>query len=430
MQSRPRRPLVRSAVLALGLLVAVLSTPALAGATVEPGVATDLSWGISNSDKQQSSIAMRDAGVRWARITVGWRGLEPNKGSYSSVWFADLDAAVQAARDAGAKVILDVLESPQWASGSTEKYAPPRDPQDYADFVRYVVSRYEGQVDAYEIWNEQNHARFWTTGPNAAQYVALLKASYAAVKSVDPSASVVFGGLAWNDYHYVEAAYAAGAKGYFDAMAVHPYSCGPPDEYWWADQNENWLAGEGPKPRADARLSKYNYPAYREVRASMLAAGDDKPIWFTEFGWSSAAVGPCTVDEQTQATHLTRSLQIANQDPYVQMALWYNLREDYWGDPKTDWDSGFGLIRKDFTPKPAYYAFRDYATGVSSGSGTTTTGGTSGTTTTGGMTTGGTTSGEGTTTTDTSSSGSTTTTKKRKKRRARASAKRLSARRG
>jgi Bacterial Ig domain len=53
---------------------------------------------------------------------------------------------------------------------------------------------------------------------------------------------------------------------------------------------------------------------------------------------------------------------MAESDPYVQVALWYNIRQDYW-DP-SGWDGGFGLLRKDFTPKPAYSAFEAYATGT------------------------------------------------------------------
>ena len=32
------------------------------------------------------------------------------------------------------------------------------------------------------------------------------------------------GGLSRNDYGFLKAMYAAGAKGYFDAAAVHPYT--------------------------------------------------------------------------------------------------------------------------------------------------------------------------------------------------------------
>jgi hypothetical protein len=351
------RPLL---LLLAAILIAAFPARAFAAS---PGLVSDLAWGISDAQKTQTASAMANAGAQWTRISLGWHDLEPSKGSYSSYYLGEQDRAIQAAHNAGLKVVLDVVESPQWASGSTNKLAPPRNPQDLADFMTFIANRYRGQVQAYEIWNEENGSRFWPGGPNAAAYVGLLRASYPAIKAADPSATVVFGGLANADYHYVEQAYAAGAKGYFDVMGVHPYSCWAPEGYWWVDSNENWLAGEGPRPRADARISEYVYTGYREVHNSMVAAGDDKPIWFTEFGWSSAGTGgSCVVDQQTQASYLTRAYQIAAQDPYVQVALWYNFREDYWADPSTSWDAGFGLVHRDFTPKPALAAFQAYAT--------------------------------------------------------------------
>jgi hypothetical protein len=338
-------PLVGVA-LALAFLLSI-SLPSHASA-VEPGVVSDLSWGISSADKQKTATAMVDAGVRWTRIGIGWHDMEPSKGSYSSWNLQDDDAAVQAAHNAGVKIVLDVLETPQWASGSTNKYAAPKNPQDLADFMSFLANRYQGKVQAYEIWNEENISRFWPSGPNAAAYTQLLKASYPAIKAADPSAQVVFGGVSTNDYPYIEAAYAAGAKGYFDVMAVHPYTCKSPDSYS--------LNG--------SRISQYSYLGYREVHNSMVAAGDNKPIWFTEMGWSSRSGSPCTaVDEQTQASYLTRAYQLAEQDPYVQVALWYMFREVSWSG-STDVD-GYGLMHNDFTPKPAYSAFRDYATGSS-----------------------------------------------------------------
>ncbi|MDX6605634.1 MAG: polysaccharide biosynthesis protein PslG [Solirubrobacterales bacterium] len=348
----PQKRFALAPLLGVSLMLAALLAivvPSFARAA-EPGVVSDLSWGISSAQKQQTATAMTDAGVRWTRIGLGWHDMEPSKGSYSSWNLQDEDAAVAAARAAGVKVILDVIETPQWASGSTNKYAAPRNPQDLADFMSFIANRYKGQVQAYEIWNEENISRFWPSGPDAAAYTQLLKASYPAIKAADPSAQVVFGGVSTNDYHYIEAAYAAGAKGYFDVMGVHPYTCNSPDS----------------ASTSGGRISQYSYTGYREIHNSMVAAGDDKPIWFTEMGWSSASSGSCIVDEQTQANYLTRAYQIADQDPYVQVALWYNFREDYWSTSSSDYDGGFGMMHKDFTPKPAYYAFRDYATGASS----------------------------------------------------------------
>jgi len=173
--STDRRSLPRPLLIVLAAIFLV-AFPARALAA-SPGLVTDLSWGISDAEKQQTASAMSDAGAQWTRISIGWRNIEQSKGSYSSYYLGDEDRAVQDAHAAGMKIILDVVESPQWASGSTNKLAPPRNPQDLADFMSFIANRYRGQVQAYEIWNEENGTRFWPSGPNAAAYTALLKAT-------------------------------------------------------------------------------------------------------------------------------------------------------------------------------------------------------------------------------------------------------------
>ncbi len=210
--------------------------------------------------------------------------------------------------------------------------------------MRYLTDQYGDYVDAWEIWNEQNIARFWPGGPDPAAYAGLLKAAYPAVKAGDPSSKVLFGGLSQNDYAFVEAAYAAGAKGSFDVMATHPYACASP---------------EAINRRANGRMTKGSFPAYRELRASMLARGDAKPIWFTEFGWSTTSKA-CGVSEATQADYLRRAFKYVEQDPYVEVATWYDFRNNFFDHDADESEAQYGLLRTDFSEKPAYRAFKAY----------------------------------------------------------------------
>ena len=76
-------------------------------------------------------------------------------------------------------------------------------------------------VDAWEIWNEEDGHEFWLGGPQPAAYTAMLKASYAAIKAVQPNDVVVTGGMVGNDMDFLEQLYASGAQGSFDAVGVH-----------------------------------------------------------------------------------------------------------------------------------------------------------------------------------------------------------------
>src|SRR5207247_3568627 len=125
-------------------------------------------------------------------------------GTYNSSLLSYYDHAVDVARGAGQKVLMLVSQSPSWASGSSDKQAPPKDPATYASFVHFLASRWAGKIEAWEVWNEPNISRFWPTGPSPAAYTALLEAAYPAIKSADPGTDVVFGGPSTNDYDFIE----------------------------------------------------------------------------------------------------------------------------------------------------------------------------------------------------------------------------------
>ena len=247
---------------------------------------------------------------------------------------------------------MAVSETPQWASGASNPNTPPVDAADYADFMRDMAARYNGRVVAWEVWNEPNHPRFWNPAPDPAGYARLLTAAYPAVKAGDPAAKVLFGGIAHNDYEYLEDVYAAdpGIGDSFDVMATHPYTAGgqsPAD----VDRDE---AG---------RMTTTSFRAFGEVRDVMRDHGDLQPIWLTEFGWSTNSnvqhpLGGVT--EAQQADYLAQAFELLEATPYVEVAIVYNFRNNYWADDADNWEDQLGLLRTDFSPKPAYAVFKDY----------------------------------------------------------------------
>ncbi|HWH06468.1 MAG TPA: cellulase family glycosylhydrolase, partial [Gaiellaceae bacterium] len=163
----------RAAALTVALAAAMLAAVPPAQAA-EPGVVPDLNWGTSTADQDRTAAAIRDVGARWVRLHVQWKYWEPNgpladvvdNGSRRST-----DRAVQLARGAGAKVIVMVYNAPAWAAARTSSEgSTPRDPAEYAAFVRRLAAHYRGQVEAYEVWNEPDLQRFWAGGPNPTAY--------------------------------------------------------------------------------------------------------------------------------------------------------------------------------------------------------------------------------------------------------------------
>jgi len=349
--------------------VSAVHVPVAGAATsgLQVGVVGDITWGISQADIDRTVASMVTAGTRWVRAGVAWSGGEPDtKGVLNQGYLAQVDYAVTKARVAGIEVLMPISDGvPYWASADPAKYRDgsgdhwnkywrPAINADYADFVRAMVGRYQALgVHAYEVWNEPNISRFWPSGPNAADYTSLLRAAYPAIKAADPTATVVLGGLSTNDYDYLAQLYAAGARSYFDAAAVHPYT-GAVDPTWC------WNQG------GTAKLAKDAFCGIEEVHNTMVANGDSaKSIWLTEFGWSTTT-GAYGVSEATQAEYLTKALdKIRSSYPYVQTAFWYNFRNNYWlNDAPADLEANFGLMRVDFSAKPAYTAMQSWTGGA------------------------------------------------------------------
>jgi len=293
------------------------------------------------------------AGAEWVRIYVDWSSLEPSPGELSAFYLREYDGRVGRARAAGLKVLMVVTNSPSWASGERSAEAAPDRPEDYASIVRRMAARYAGRVSAWEMWNEPDLVAF---KDDPGRYAAVLRAGHAAVKQADPAATVVLGGLVGNHYSYLERIYQAGGGGAFDAVGVHTDTAclvaGPDEQY----------------REKDGRIGRYSFTGYREVRRTMLANGDDKPIWATEIGWSTltstcrvgtvAGTRPSGVDEATQAKHLTRAYRCLQAEPYVAVAFWFSLQDVSRSSTESH---RFGLLRDDGRPKPAYDAFRTFA---------------------------------------------------------------------
>jgi hypothetical protein len=284
-----------------------------------------------------------------------WKQMEPVRGRFVPGHY---DVLIGDAARAGMRVLPVLTAPPVWASSRTPSDTarglyPPRDPAQMAAFAARVVSRWGRggsfwrehpeipyrPVTAWQIWNEPNFPFFWPHGPNAGEYTALLRAVSPAIKSADPQAEVVTAGLADSSLGirlkpYVEAMYAAGARGSFDTLAVHPY----------------------------ARAPKAAVAILREARKVMNAHGDPAALRATEVGWATAGRrSSLTVGERAQArsinttlTHLARLRRKLG----LRGVVYYDL-QDSTPDSRNLWPAHAGLLRLDGSRKPGWFAFRN-----------------------------------------------------------------------
>jgi polysaccharide biosynthesis protein PslG len=286
----------------------------------------------------------------WVRIDINWNVIQYS-GPTSYDW-ARFDNVVEAVTSRGMKVLAGILYTPPWArpDGTSASHAPTH-LVDYAIFVRAAVQRYARMgVHAYEIWNEPNIANFWSPRPQPERYARLLRLAYSAVKSVDPSSTVVSAGLSphgayWqsdarhmNPIRFLQKMYANGAEGSFDALGWHPsnYPRGLTFARWSA-----WSQMSQTTPSA---------------RTVMKAHGDAaKQIWATELGFPTGST-PRDVSEPTQARLVSAVYAALEKRSWAGPAFFYTYRDS--GTNKSDVEQNFGVVRYDFSPKPAYAAYR------------------------------------------------------------------------
>jgi polysaccharide biosynthesis protein PslG len=354
---------------ALAALLGLAAAPASAGQLA--GIQTHVLWGhVDDAEMNRHLDLVEASGAGIMRVDVGWASLQQGgPDGWSSWYLGKIDRVVAAADARGIKLLMTLMNTPCWASTAPESlkqgcdgawwergvtaYAPQH-PGAYARALAFLVARYGERVEAWEVWNEPNHAEFWKAADPAAAYAELLKAAYRAAKAADPSAYVIGGSLSLSDHAFARRLYALGVKGSFDAFSVHPYSddVSPLDPRSTVDPMYSFVRG------------------VKTIRDVMLAHGDSSPLWLTESGWSTATVRTPEawrngVSEETQARFMREQAQQVARWPWVEATVWFNLLDA--GSDRADKWSNCGLVRVDGTQKPSWTAFRDVAAALQTG---------------------------------------------------------------
>lgn len=308
-----------------------------------------------------------EMGFRSLRIEIPWLLVEPAKGAY--VW-AETDALMADIPSEFTCIDIIVTHPPTWWN-----WIWPVTPsaQDFGKLMYQLARRYgdSGRV-AFEIWNEPNLHAFWKDG-NPATFTEHLKEGYKAVKIVNSQIPVILGGLAAAVTHtgiipnpllwftnglwftnrdpaeFLNGVYAAGGKGYFDAVAYHPYSLTP--DFKSVRPYENGVPNQF--------LEKIS-----ALQLVMESFGDRKSIWCNEFGY---ATSHWTEDEVIDNFDDTLSFLELPEHDIVTRAMFYSMRDFRFSnepyDPGNE-QHNFGVTREDHSRKKTFNWFRDIMAGM------------------------------------------------------------------
>jgi hypothetical protein len=356
----------------------------IALAEVQPyGVNTFLHKEVDQWKKEKTLEMARQMGASWIKQQFPWAEIEFRENPNDPFWdvknnqsaWGKFDGIVDLAEKNGLRVIARIDTVPAWARPidaellrtlAAQGLDPAKSPpigdhlDDFSAFIDTFVKRYRGRISAIQVWNEPNLKGEWATGQpvNAAEYVELLKAAYAAAKAADPNIIILAAPLATNnetlsyagnlnEIDYLQGMYDAGAGEWFDAMAANAYGTTFPPE----------------DPPSRERLNFRRVELLREV---MEKNGDSaKAVWFNEYGWNASPSDMPQeklrwgrVSEEEQAAYTVRGIEYARSNwPWAGVfTIWY-MRQV--GDiPRTDSEYFFGLVNPEFVVSSAYRAIQ------------------------------------------------------------------------
>jgi hypothetical protein len=306
-----------------------------------------------------------ESGANSVRVDLNWSSLQLEGPQADAGFVARVDAFMEGARRRGLAVVVTMLSTPCWASKAPESLKqgcqgrwwergvteyPPTDPTRFGDAAGFVARRWGDRLAAIEIWNEPNYELFLRTDQPAREYGRLLRAAYPQVKRERPDLPVLGGTFALAEVKFLEELYEEGRiAGYYDAIAWHPYS------HPYSPMARKGRAGVDQSFRDGAA-------ALRQV---MREHGDEKAeLWATEAGATTCREGidERCVDAETQARWVREYVELSRKMPWLKALFIYNLRDK--GTDRQDVEQGFGLVRQDFSPKPAFEAFRTAVAGT------------------------------------------------------------------
>ena len=355
---------------------AVVHTPTV---TPQPHISMPL-FGVEPHHPSNDVILGRlvDSGSRIIRYgSVLWSDVEPQPGTYHWDALQNMDAALSSLGSQGFEIILVVRGTPEWAQKVPGASCGPVAPEQlgaFANFMFALVQRYSQppyNVHYWEIGNEPDvdpsvvggDSGFGCWGDKndpdygGGYYAEMLKVVYPTIKSADPSAQVLNGGLLMDcdptnppegaDCHstkFFDGMIRNGAADYLDIVNFHGY---PPytGSLKMDEEYPGWVA------RGGVVTGKIDY-----LREVMGRYGVEKPLFLTESSllcpeWNQRdCLPPDDTFYQAQADYVVRLL-VRNWALDIRGTIWYDFEGQGWRYAS--------LLGPDpDNPKPAFDAFR------------------------------------------------------------------------
>jgi hypothetical protein len=344
----------------MATLVAALAPAASTARGLDTGFIDDVFTGGDSASRDVWLQRTADEAATIVRLDIGWaaarrpgNAADPADPAYD---WSRSDAAVDAARAHGLKVLLSFTRMPDWAltRGAPRSVDPATwrpDPTVLRAYGRALATHFAGRVSSFQLWNEPNLSKYltpqWSHGKPAAPvlYRRMLNAFYAGVKGAQPKALVVTAGTApFGDFGrgkrmmpviFWRSVLAKRVR--FDALSHHPYSVGGPT-------------------RHALNSADVSIPDLGKLKRLLKRAHKKARLWVTEVSYDSSPPDPQGVPAATHARWVEQTLEILWRQG-VDTVTWFQIR-DQAPQPSYAATNQSGVFRRDGQRKPAATAFR------------------------------------------------------------------------
>lgn len=322
---------------------------------------------------------MASYGARFTWTAVPWNVIEPVKGVFS---WKTADSVIMTMHNCGFDIGVHVLSRNSWATLPvpnipTKAIAsmPPKDMNDYYNFVFQLATHYKGIISRYSIENEAHASSNWPSSPQS--YFQMLATAYRAIHAADPHAIVEDSAISSSGLGVLYANYLVKSgqqqqavdflRTYFATFAPSAGNGEPIVVNTATDMNKLFQDPEVQRLFAWAPLLFANHQYYDVeqlhyfgpwsdlptimgwIHSQLRAQGDDKPLdlWEMGFAWTDVK----TFDPQTQAREIPKYMAVAIGEGGLRALSW--LFTDFAftaeGHPGLITDSG---------PRPAATSFK------------------------------------------------------------------------
>jgi len=246
---------------------------------------------------------------------------------------------------------------------------------DFLKRVRAVVEQSHDYVNVYELGNEPNNFGQWrqtyqhngkdgnwngwesdgTVSEWVKKHVEYTNAAADLIKQIAPEKTVIgLGSCTPTNFHALN----VGVSKNLDGVVEHPYTYSMPPEK--VPFGKRLTKRDGIAVGDDGHTFRGLVESYHE---QFRKTGKPRSLWVTEFGFTTFEMSDAKVkglyvgfSEQAQALYLLRRFVESLALP-VAVSCQYDFLDDYGSHPEGD-EANFGILRGDYSRKPAYYVLQ------------------------------------------------------------------------